>query len=102
MDEWTWPYYYAEIAAENLKWKHTLEWILIVLFSISMIAIFIRIIRIFHSKYSKSRFELVEVLAVTQSIRTGGVDKIISSKYVHVFLLHESYYLREEILIWIF
>lgn len=80
MDEWTWPYYYAEIAAENLKWKHTLEWILIVLFSISMIAIFIRIIRIFHSKYSKSRFELVEVLAVTQSIRTGGVDKIISSK----------------------
>ena len=81
LDSWTWPYYYVEIANENLKWKNTLEWILIVLFSIFLILILIRIFRFFLSKHGKSRFELVEVIAVSQSIRnTKEVNVIVGSK----------------------
>lgn len=81
LDTWTWPYYYVEIVNENLKWKYTLVWILIVLISSFLISVLIRSIRILLSKYIKSKFELVEVLSVSESIMTGGeADKVLSNK----------------------
>ena len=77
----TWPYYYVEIARENLEWKKILVCSLIVLCGIILLLIMNKICQILKSSYGKTKYELVDILAVYNSVRTGeGANKIINSR----------------------